>query len=65
MSVSEKDALEELNNICQNYPVYAGKTISHAGARECSDRGWVKRNTEGDWVPTTKGWQMFAAQGTK
>ena len=46
---------EELRNICENYPLFAGKTISHATARECMARGWAERGSTGDILPTALG----------
>lgn len=45
---------EELRNICEKYPVFSGKTISHATADECGRRGWAVR-AGGDWIPTALG----------
>lgn len=52
---------EELHNIVQNYPLFAGKTISHETARECVNRGWAERNKQGDFIPTALGVQEDAA----
>ena len=51
----ERDVREELHNICQNYPLFPGKTIAHSTARECVDRGWAERNRQGDFLPTALG----------
>lgn len=53
--MSEDDYAEELRNVCHNYPVFAGDTISHEGARVCSDRGWIVRDADGNWIPTKEG----------
>ncbi len=58
----ERDALEELNNIVRNYPVFAGHTISHQGARACQGRGWIERNRNGDWIPTAEGLRRHAEE---
>lgn len=48
-------AREELRNICLNYPLFAGKTISHATANDCVRRGWAERNRRGELLPTAAG----------
>ena len=52
--MNEKNLLEEARNIARNAPVFPGDTISHATARELERRGWIKRDANGDWVPTDK-----------
>lgn len=53
--MQERHLIEELENVATNYPVFAGDTLSHQTARGCSDRGWIVRNVDGDWIPTKKG----------
>lgn len=55
MDRHERDVREELQNICENAPLFPGKTIAHSTARECVDRGWAARNKDGDFVPTPLG----------
>lgn len=49
---------DELRNICQNAPVFAGKTISHKTANLLGDLGYAQRNPDGDWTPTTRGLEL-------
>lgn len=58
----EKHVIEELGNICENQPLFAGDTISHATANECVARGWAKRNGDGDFVMTLTGIGILATQ---
>ena len=51
--MTEKQVLEEARNIARNAPVFPGDTLSHASARECAQRGWIKRDANGDWIPTS------------
>lgn len=51
----EKHVIEELENIVENEPVFAGDTIAHSTANECVSRGWAARNAEGDFIPTFEG----------
>lgn len=53
--MTEANVLEELSNIVDNAPVFAGDTISHMTARECQRRGWAERNWQGDWIATRAG----------
>lgn len=55
--IIERHYREELLNVIHNSPVFAGDTISHKTANECGVRGWIKRDENGDWVPTVKGIQ--------
>lgn len=56
MSVTDERSIrEELHNICENYPLFPGKTISHQSAGECVRRGWAERNRRGDFLPTALG----------
>lgn len=48
-------AREELRSICENYPLFAGKTISYQSANDCVRRGWAERNKKGDFLPTAAG----------
>ena len=52
--MTEYDVREELRNICENYPLFAGKTIAHRTANECVRRGWAERNPN-DFIPTREG----------
>lgn len=56
-------ALEELDNIRRNQPVWPGDTISHRGAVDCVRRGWAKRNENGDFVLTDEGPDVTARAG--
>lgn len=47
--------LQELRNVAENEPVFAGDTISHASAAGCGDFGWISRDTNGDWITTQRG----------
>lgn len=51
----ERHYLEEMRNIAQNAPVFAGDTISHDTANECVRREWAERDENGDLVPTRLG----------
>lgn len=55
MTISTRHYLEELANVAENYPLFAGDTISHATAAECARRGWIVRDAGGDWIPTAEG----------
>lgn len=55
LAMSEKHVIEELGNIYKNQPLFPGNTISHATANECVERGWAKRNDNGDFVITLDG----------
>ena len=46
---------EELLNVVANYPLWPGDTVSHETARLCSERGWIRRQADGKWIPTRKG----------
>ena len=50
----EQSVREELRNICENYPVFPGDTLSHETAHECGRRRWGVR-ADGDWIPTALG----------
>lgn len=50
----EQSVREELRNICENYPVFPGNTLSHETADECGRRRWAVR-ADGDWIPTALG----------
>lgn len=50
----EKDVIEELRNIRDNGPVWAGDTISHRTANECVRRGWARRDGRGHFVITDR-----------
>ena len=47
-----KHIMEEMRNIARNQPVAPGDTLSHATAKECERRGWIRRNKDGKWIPT-------------
>ncbi len=57
---TEKNVLEELNNIVHNDPLFAGDTLSHATANECVRRGWAERNRDSNFIPTEKGLLVHA-----
>ena len=65
MTLSIKETIEELENIVENAPVFAGKTISHATANECVNNGWAERNENGDFVPTEAGRRMYQVMQLK
>jgi len=50
---------DELRNVCENYPVFAGNTISHKTARDICGYGWIERNKNGDWIPTGAGLAQY------
>lgn len=57
LNYAERD---ELQNVMRNYPVFAGDTISHHTARSLRDRGLIKRDRNGEWVPcweAIRGWK--------
>ena len=49
---------EELRNVVDGYPLWPGDTVSHAGAKVCSERGWIVRQKDGSWIPTALGLQV-------
>jgi len=51
----EAHIFEELYNIYLNGPVFPGNTLAHYTVQECEDRGWVRRNSNGDLVVTSLG----------
>jgi len=53
--MEERHVHEELLNIINNAPLWAGHTILHATADECGRRGWAKRDADARWVPTIDG----------
>lgn len=59
--MSEAHVYEELANIVTNAPVFSGNTISHRTANACGERGWAKRNGDGDWTPTPAGRKALRA----
>lgn len=52
---SERHMLEELANVVEGYPVFAGDTLSHRTAEACRRAGWIVRQAEGRWIPTAAG----------
>lgn len=50
--MNEKAIHEQALNIAKAPPVWPGDTISHALAKECEKRGWIKRDKKGYWWPT-------------
>lgn len=60
--LTERHYIEELANVVENYPLFAGETISHATAKECARRGWIVRNADGDWIPTAEGVRRAARE---
>lgn len=52
---ASRHLLEELRNVVGHYPLFPGDTLSHATAKACAERGWIRRNTNGDWIPTADG----------
>ena len=50
---------DELRNVCENYPLFAGQTISHQTARDICAYGWVERNKQGEWIPTSVGLAQY------
>lgn len=61
--LEERHYLEELGNICENWPLEPGDTISHATANECGRRGWAVRGwglaPYGRWYPTELGQRVW------
>lgn len=53
--MQEKHYYEELHNVIEGEPLFPGDTISHQGANECERRGWIRRDTEGNWISTPLG----------
>jgi hypothetical protein len=53
--IGEKHYLEELGNVVTNQPVWPGDTLSHRTANVCGERGWIKRDSKGDWIATRLG----------
>jgi len=53
--------LEELDNVMRHQPLHPGETIAHATAYACEQRGWIRRNSNGDWVPTDEGLLRWSA----
>lgn len=56
----ERHYLEELANVVENYPLFAGDTISHETAQVCGKRGWIVRQSDGNWIPTAEGLHVYA-----
>lgn len=50
----ERGTMEELCNVANNQPVFAGKTISSKTIRACLDREWVMRYN-GEYILTKSG----------
>lgn len=59
--VSYTHAVEELENVVNNYPVWPGDTLSHQTAKGCEILKWIVRNGEGDWIPTALGITTLSA----
>lgn len=55
MAISLQHVREELLNVVANYPLWPGDTISHETARLCEARGWIRRQADGNWIPTASG----------
>lgn len=55
----DKSILEELENIVQGQPLFAGNTLSHTTARYCGEHGLASRDGHGDWIPTDKGMKVY------
>lgn len=53
--MSEKHLLEELRNVVHNYPLWPGDAVAHETAKECARLGWIRRDLEGNWIPTAVG----------
>ncbi|AFZ67592.1 hypothetical protein [Deinococcus peraridilitoris] len=51
--------LDELGNVCLNYPLPPGHTISHATANELVRRGWAERNRDSHFIPTREGIRRY------
>lgn len=51
----KSDVIYDLFNAAKHSPVQPGGTLSPKSMGECSKRGWVRRNSQDDWVITTKG----------
>lgn len=56
--IEERHILEELASVVRNYPLFAGDTISHETARICGERGWITRDSAGNWIPTARGLEV-------
>lgn len=63
-SNDERGIMEELCNIANNMPVFAGNTISHQTAQACVDRKWAMRY-DGEFVLTELGKNIIAANEIK
>ena len=55
-------APEELLNVCLNYPVESGDTLSHGTATYLERRGLIVRDSAGRWIPTGKGIHELSAR---
>lgn len=55
----ERHYLEELANVVEGYPLFAGDTLSHETARVCGERGWIVRQGDGNWIPTAEGLHVY------
>ena len=50
---------EELKNIVRNWPVFAGDVISKDQVKFLESLGWIKRDDDGDWMPTKQGLHIY------
>lgn len=57
--MDERHYREELKNVVENAPLDPGDTISHAGAYECADRVWIRRDSKSNWIPTDLGKRIY------
>ncbi len=60
--VSRKSMREELTNVCKNYPLFPGDTISHLHSRACAKAGWIVRDVDGNWIPTARGLKEYTSK---
>lgn len=54
--------MEEFENIAKNAPLFAGDTISHAGAKALTDGGLITRDGDGKHILSEEGqrvWQIW------
>ncbi len=63
--MEEKVILEEARNVARHWPVFPGDTLSHASAYECARRGWIRRDSDGNWRPTLRcPWTVVTNENT-
>lgn len=62
--VADFPTVQELGNIVENSPVQPDDIISDRTADECQRRGWVTKDSNGNWVATEVGvnlWPIYSA----